>query len=155
MGIITDVMRIFKDFAQFDEEEQCLCYFRKLNRRWSLMQPGIKSIFSWVTFPIRWYVETLVGSLPLFILALLSWPLSLGVLSWLIKADFGKVNSGKPIIDGFYSHITHAYIAFFGLQTSGFPADPKTKILIVITILIGFVHLGIFISHLYTLITRK
>jgi hypothetical protein len=152
MGIITEVMRIFKNYGQFDEEEECLNYFRGLNRRWSLMQPGFKGTFFWIIFPIRWYVEKLVGSLPLFILALISWPALLGIFSAWTRAKF-FVNEEFKF--RFWDHVMDSFSTFFGLQPGNFPTNAQGKILTIILIFLGFIHLGIFISHLYTLITRR
>jgi hypothetical protein len=52
-------------------------------------------------------------------------------------------------------HVVNAYSSFFGLQPVSFPVNGSAQLLTVLAMLMGFVHLGIFIAHLYTLITRR
>lgn len=146
LGIITEITKVFREAGQFDEEQACLKYFRKLNRQWYFLNHPWQRIFH----PFRWYLETLVGSFPLFAIAVLGWPLLFGVISQLISAQFDNVNPNS-----FIDHITHTSIMFFGLQPSGFPKGPAADILTVLIILTGFLHLGIFVSYLYTLISRR
>jgi len=144
MSVVTEIMRIFKDYGQFDEEQECLVCLRKLNRKWYFLRhPQLKFLL-----PLRWYIETLVGSFRYFVIAILFWPLFLGILSQLIKANFGD-KSLK-----FSQHIVNSISIFFGIQPVEFPQDTGAMLITVILIFGGFLHLGIFISHLYTLITR-
>jgi hypothetical protein len=146
MIIVTAIIRIFRDHGQFDEEQQCLKYLRKLYRRssfWSRPWLGL-------VYPFRWYVETLVGSFPLFIMALLLWPVLFGLVGWYFEATFG--NTGE--IAAFTDHVEHSFITFFGLAPMMWPKG-STQPLAVLIILMGFIHLGIFISHLYTLLSRR
>ena len=147
MSVLTEVMRIFREYGQFDEEQQCLNHLRKLNRRGAFWKRPWLGIF----YPIRWYIETLVGSFSLFIVALLTWPIIFGVAGWFIAETFGT----DTRLDSLSDYITHGYIMFFGLQPLGFPRGPGAQPLTFIMLFMGFVHLGIFISHLYTLISRR
>jgi len=149
MRIITDITHIFRNAGQFDEEISCLKYLRKLNRRWSLKQPGFNKVLNYLIYPVRSYIETLVGSFKWFFLALVGWPLTLGILGKMTHAKFG---------DGFSSltdHISNALLIYFGLQSNGYPHGAWAHILSLLLVVGGFLHLGIFISHLYTLITRR
>lgn len=149
MRIITDITRIFRDAGQFDEDLSCLKYLRKLNRRWSLKQPGLKKVLNYLIYPVRSYIETLVGSFTWFFLALVGWPLILGTLGKLVQAKFlGDVST-------LTAHISNALMIYFGLQSNGYPHDVWAHILTILILSGGFLHLGIFISHLYTLITRR
>jgi hypothetical protein len=146
MGIITEVMGIFRQCGQFDEEQACLRHLRKLNRTWYFLNnPWLK-----VIQPIRAYIETLVGSFPLFILALLFWPSFFGVLSFKLGAEFNNISRFS-----FSDQLSNAFFTFFGLQPVNFPVNGPAKILTILIIFGGFMHLGIFISYLYNLITRK
>jgi hypothetical protein len=149
MRIITVITHIFRNAGQFDEEISCLKYLRKLNRRWSLKQPGFNKVLNYLIYPVRSYIETLVGSFKWFFLALVGWPLFLGIL--------GKITNAK-FAEGFSSlaaHISNALMIYFGLQSNGYPHDVWAHILTILILSGGFLHLGIFISHLYTLITRR
>ena len=149
MRIITDITRIFQEVGHFDEELTCLNYLRKLNRRWVLKQSGLKKILNFLIYPVRSYIETLVGSLIKFCLALVGWPTLLGILSKISNAQYGNK------IQLLHDHIAHAYFTFFGLQPNEFPINNAAYIITILLVLGGFMHLGIFISHLYTLITRR
>jgi hypothetical protein len=149
MRIITDITRIFQDVGHFDEELTLLNYLRKLNRRWSLKQSGLKEVLNFLIYPVRSYIEALVGSLTRFCLALIGWPTFLGIISKISNAQYGDK------IQFLRDHIAHAYFTFFGLQPNEFPINNAAYIITILLVLGGFMHLGIFISHLYTLITRR
>jgi hypothetical protein len=146
LSIITEIARIFREHGQFDEEQICLQRLRDLNRRWYFLTHPWFIPF----WPLRWYVEKLVGSLPAFVMMVLAWPFVFGALSNLMEAGFKNSADWK-----FWDHIAHAYFTFFGLQPPEFPAEWKAGLLTVLIVLAGFLHLGIFIAHLYTLIMRR
>lgn len=148
MSIVTEIMRIFREFGQFDEEQACLKYFRKLNRKWFFSKnPWMKPVY-----PLRWYVETLVGSFRYFVIALLVWPILFGFISSMVGAGFGK---NDDLIAGFSKQIINSFSIFFGIQPVQFPENPSAMVITMFLMLGGFLHLGIFVSHLYTLITRS
>lgn len=146
MSITTEVMRVFREAGQFDEEQQCLIHLRELHRRAFLLnRPKLKFIN-----PVLWYVEKLVSSFPLFVVAILFWPTLFGFLSWVTGAQFGEPGS----IQHWNGHMTHSFVIFFGIGPAEFPksfAQPFTVLLMIL----GFMHLGIFITHLYTLLSRR
>lgn len=146
MSIVTDIMRIFHENGQFDEEQGCLSYVRKLNRIWFFHNRPVLNIIR----PIRWYIEKLISSLGLFVLAIFVWPLSLGIISSLY-CDEKQFTGVKTFSD----HIAHAYITFFALQTSSFPEKGIAQLISLVLICGGFIHLGIFVSYLYSIIVRK
>jgi hypothetical protein len=146
MSIMTEVVRVFREAGQFDEEQECLVHLRKLHRR---------SIFlnrPWlgIIYPALWYVETLVSSFPLFVIAILFWPTLFGLATWLTGAQFGDPQA----IQTFGDHMTHGFILFYGIGPVEFPKAFVQPFTILIMIL-GFTHLGIFITHLYTLLSRR
>lgn len=148
MSIITEIMNIFREYGQFDEEQECLNYFRKWNRAWSLHQPGFKGFLSWMVFPIRWYIETLLESFPLFVTALLFWPSIFHFIIFTTNAKYeGRTLS---IAESF----TNSLSTFFGLQPTKFPESGWAYFITISLILLGFLHLGIFISFLFSLITK-
>ncbi len=146
MSIVTEIMRIFENYGQFDEQQECLVYLRKLNRKWYFSR---KPQLKFLQF-FRWYIETLVGSIRYFVVAILLWPLLGGFISFNTNATFGE---GKNIV-GPYAHIVNSFSTFYGIQPVEFPISPGAKVITVLLMTGGFIHLGIFISHLYTLITR-
>jgi hypothetical protein len=146
MSIMTEVVRIFREYGQFDEEQQCLIHLRKLHRRVTMRNRPWLVVIN----PARWYVETLVGSFSLFFLMLFLWPILFGLLGYVFALSFGKENELATLGD----HMTHSFVIFFGISPMLFPRA-YTQPLAVMLMVMGFAHLGIFVAHLYTLLSRR
>lgn len=164
MMIVTEIMKIFREHGQFDEEQECMKYFRTLNRHWYFKRHPYFIFFK----PFRWYFDTLIGNFRYFLIAILLLPLIFGVISYARKTDFKEKGDGKTIIavqpvpDGNHqndwdisNHIVNAYFTFYGLQPVKFPENTSAKVITVISIFAGFSHLGIFISYLFTILSRR
>lgn len=147
LSILNRLIEVFRNHNQFDEEQMLQARARKLHRKLRFVNYPIY-VKPLEIFP--WYVEKLVASFPLFVIAIALWILVLGGLYvWA---------SGVPWGQG----LADAYTSFVGI---GPPSDEDlwkakngwdlTFCLVAIAIGLGFVHLGIFISHLYSMISRK
>ena len=148
LGILTEIVEILRDYGQFDEEIQCLKRIRKLNRQFYFLNHPLLRIVQ----PLRAYIETLVSSFPLFIGALFFWPVFYGLLSWVCRAEYEtSSNTAKAV--GWY--VANAFYSFFGLQPSFGPSSTSAHVISLLIVITGFLHLGIFISYLYSLIFRK
>lgn len=147
LSILNRLVDVYRNHNLFDEEQQLQVRARKLHRslRYS-RRPALSKpleIFSW-------YVENLVASFPLFFAAIISWVIVLGALyTWA---------SGVSFAHG----VAAAYMSFLSIgpptdNAIWAPADGLGRHfwLVAFTMAIGFIHLGIFISHLYSLISRK
>lgn len=146
LGILTELVEIMRDFGQFDEEIQCLKKIRKLNREFYFLNKPVLRFIQ----PMRAYIETLIGSFPLFLGAIFFWPTLYGILGYVTKARF---TGSETFL--FWEQLTNAYYTFFGLQPTLGPIGTWSNIISILTVLTGFLHLGIFISFLYSLIFRK
>jgi hypothetical protein len=93
-------------------------------------------------------VEKLVGSFTRFAIAVVGWPLVFGIVSNGLRISFDKDW-------GMRDHLINAYSTFFGLQPANLPKEVDAQVLTVLIMFTGFIHLGIFIAHLYTLISRR
>ncbi len=147
LSILNKLVDVFREYMQFDEEQRIMARVRALNRKLRFAS------YPRVVRPLElipWYVEKLVASFPLFVSALLGWIAVLGFLyTWV---------GGVPWHQG----LADAFTSFLGVQP---PSDtdlwqPQHSWngifwLIAFTVALGFAHLGIFISHLYSLISRK
>lgn len=150
IGIVSDLVLTFRNFNQFSEEQAGLSKLRHLHRQlWIKRHP-----WSWPFWPVRWYVDTLLESIPRFVIAIIGWLILFGLLyTW--KPAF--IDPDQPhILHGFEDAIT----AFFGMQPPhSFEAvEGLGEVVVWITlfiIFVGFVHLGIFISHLYSIMSRR
>lgn len=150
VSIVSSVLLTFREFNQFDEEQECQNRIRHLNRHiWFCRN----RVWAWVFYPVRWYFDCLLGSVPVFGAAIILW---LGVFTFLFAQMSGmsETHGGShPFLD--------AMTSFVGMQ----PAhdDPKAILfayfsvasLNALAIGLGFVHLGVFVSHLYSIISRR
>lgn len=148
LAILNKLINVFSEHNQFDEDQKLQVRARRLHRKlWLHERPLLKPLEI-----VPWYVEKLLASVPIFLLAIAGWILIMGLLFHFVKAP--DVTVGQGIADAFSS--------FLGVQP---PADDKLWnsehgwngpfCLIAATIALGFLHLGIFISHLYSIVTRK
>ncbi len=148
LAILNKLIQVFSDHNQFDEDQKLQVRARRLHRKlWLHERPWFKPLEI-----VPWYVEKLLASVLLFFLAIGGWILVLGFLFHLVGG------SGVPLDQG----MADAFSSFLGVQP---PSDDKlwtsaqgwsgAFCLIALTIALGFLHLSIFISHLYSLVTRK
>jgi hypothetical protein len=122
----------------------------------------------------RLYLDLLLNSLKIFLLAIVLWVAGLSVAyeQFCDKCDVRDVVAqsqtadSAPAADGATKHvryehgINHAMTSFFGIQPphdlddlEGYGYGPF--IITIIAITMGFVHLGIFVSHVYSLVSRR
>jgi hypothetical protein len=148
LGIINALALIFRRYNQFDEESLCLKEIRKLHARAALMR---QKSWYWIFYPIRRYIEILVGSLPLFLLSVLLWPLLFGIIYYCCMPADLKVDS--------FAEVTiESMFTFFSLNKPDLfygNAGIYAKIIVNLEIILGVSHIGIFISYLYNLIFRR
>ncbi len=152
-GIISQLVLEFKEYNQFDEEQICLMRLRALHRKLWLKK---NKYLVWPFYYLRWYVEFLLGSMLVFALAIVLW---IGMFSVLF-ASLCHCHQGTPEQNLILHGLGHTLTTFFGLQ----PAHDTARIeelgyasfaVGMSAILLGFAHLGIFVSHLYSLIARR
>jgi hypothetical protein len=130
-------------------------YFRKLDRKWSLEQArkkGIKSLLIKIFLPFRIYAEWIVGTIPRFMAALFLWPFTLGLVSYFFGACF-KQNDNSWLTT-IWDHWNCTFIMFFGIQPMHIAVGVTSKIITMLLMGSGFVHLGIFLMFLYTWINK-
>lgn len=158
MGIVSALVLKFREYNQFDEEQECLARLRRLNRQlWS------RKHRAWTAplYLFRWYVDSLLGSVLVFILAIVGWVALLSALFSKYCNCHGVTTPNQPTESDIVLHgLGHAITTFFAIQ----PAHTTAEIeqigytafaLGLLAVLAGFVHLGIFVSHLYSLIARR
>lgn len=151
IGILNHLILRFREYNQFDEEQQCLDRARTLERRfWFEKNKG----WAWLFYPFRWYVEFLLGSIWRFLVVIVLWVVALGFLFQTICKCEPRWVSTK-VQHGFIEAVT----TFFGLQPAHEMKEllsyPASVWLVPFVIVAGFVHLGILISHLYSIIARR
>lgn len=151
ISIMSDLAQRFRQYNQFDEEQECLQRIRELHRHLWFRK---NKEWAWIFYPARWYIEYLLGRMHRFVFAIIFWLL---FLSFSFDAFCGSQESG---LIAALSGPAHALTSFFGMQPlheldlqaiSG----PGAGWLTMLAIVLGFIHLGVFVSHLYAIIARK
>lgn len=154
MIIINSIMGIFREHNQFEEELLCMARARHLNNTLWMRHRGRRLPFPWryLFWPIMRYSEFLLSSLPRFIFGLTIWTVLLGALFSLADAhlEIGDV----PTVHLDFHPVSALLTTFFGVG-SLIDTHPIWIMLTLISVLGGFAHLGIFISHLYSIVMRK
>ena len=137
MDIINRLVVVLRQYNQFDEELECLGKVRQL-------QNSIYMFNSWriIYWPFLRYSEFLLASFSKFMTAIFLWATALILLV--------RLNSHLP----FNRVVEGAVSAFF----AGNPIAGEGTLIMVcstIAVLAGLAHLGIFISHLYVLVSKR
>ena len=103
-------------------------------------------------WPILRYIEVLVGSFSVFVAVLIAWIIGLAGLYWIFH---------DPSSDAFIRALEDSITSFFSV---GGPIHHGPEMagksfgyvsVICFDVVSGFVHLGIFISHLYSMLARR
>lgn len=158
INILTEITRIFREYGQFDEDQKCLMQIRDYHRKWYYKNAPLLNRLG---KPFRWYVHLLLRSFRNFVFALFFWPIFMSIIGYLMGVNLfttsqladGKIGILK--LESIWDYISYTFITFFGIQPLDFPTNFDGKIYIGLLMLLGFVHLGIFVAHLYTLVSRR
>jgi len=146
-AIVSRITGVFRANNQFDEEVSCVSRMRHVQRELWFRRRGL---LSYVLYPLRWYVDTLLSSVWLFVLAVGLWVCGLGL----------GYRHLLPCADTGLSALTCAVVSFFGVQHAADSIGQITKnvglcVLTMTSMLGGFLHLGVLVSHLYALLARR
>lgn len=146
--IVSRLMTIFRDQNEFDEEEECRHRMRRLQTRiWFRKRRWNPLIYPVALF--RWYIESILFSLSRFVAAITVWVLGLTVAFIVLK----EIGGARPHPEGLQT-FGQALSSFFGGEAFA-SAHPAWIFISVFGTVMGFVHLGIFISYLYSAVSRK
>lgn len=164
IGILNKLAAIYRNYGQFDEENAILDEMRKLySRLWSSRKQ-----VRWAIYPFRRYIEILMSSLSKFTLAILFWIVLFGsVFHILLKPSVTDTNFN------YFDSLAISTSTFLGLQLPDIDfwglgdlddntekelketLDKSSQFWFIMPAVLGFVHLGIFITHLYMIIQRR
>jgi hypothetical protein len=155
MFILNHLVRILREYNQFDEEQICMARVRHLHNR--LWRKGRPPVLRLLLYPFMTYSEFVLRSFPRFVLAVGLWIAGLGLLFlvWNALAGAGSLDLSSAFSDAattFLSAQPPSDGNFWNPQSDGFNG---AFALILLAQIAGFVHLGIFISHLYSIVSRK
>jgi hypothetical protein len=159
LRVVNHLVRILREYNQYDEEQICMDRVRHLHHTLWLKQGG----YRWILWPVLRYLELLLRSFAGFVIALAVWVAGLILLFVWANEYWSCWQAGiSDAVSSFFSiggPITHPDCVFSGTQTtvSGKSETPNWRPVIVActAIVSGFFHLGVFISHLYSIVARK
>ncbi len=173
--ILNKISLILRQAGQFEEEQSCLIRLRYLHRK--LQRPKFWKIFQWPKHWVFGYAEWLMASFGRFILFVFFWNVGLSILLSILRQNKGVTNftdcfstaftyyfsrdftdcSPALFIDYFSTVFekcfSTVFSSFFGVSLSSEPTYELT--ISMIAVLAGVFHIGILISMLYSLISRK
>jgi hypothetical protein len=134
---------VFREAGQFDEEEECLRKLRWWNRKLSFRRARNR-YHLWPGLALLAYAEWMISSLGWLLLSVAGWMLLMALVWWTWTMD---AHSWEAAVKGTLE-------AFIG---SGIETDqgPGIVFLSSFSAMLGFFHLGVFVSYLYSAIARK
>jgi hypothetical protein len=147
-SIVSRLAVRFRSFDQFDEDQDCMTRLRSLYRHIWFMR---RRTWAWVVYPARWYVDCLLDSM---------WAFGVVILFWISILTIGYAAAAHRIDGvGLWEGLNDATTAFVGVSPAHTELHSHTPAMIgtlnIVAELLGFVHLGIFISHVYSLMARR
>ncbi len=161
ISILNTLAQRYRKYSQFDEENICLHENRKLtNTLWTIRNPcNPLRLLGWL---FRYYINFLLKSLTRFAIVILLWVFLFGVILW-CKAN------GQPNVDvEFIDSVIVSAKTFLAFQPPGLEfwipyqapkighiSTPIRLVWFIAPAILGFVHLGVFISHLTMILMRK
>lgn len=147
VSIGNRLMLVFREAGQFDEEQICLARVRAWHRKLKRIQE--RNPIDFVANGVMGYAEWLLASSTHFFSALVFWYIALVGLWW-----WGGFQEKEGLLDCALS----AWKAFTVGESSFDSAKvllPEHFVLHIVASAAGLFHFGVFISYLYSNVTRK
>jgi hypothetical protein len=155
MHIVNQLVRILSEYNQFDEEVTCMNRVRHLhNHLWVRRKPAI---FRPILLGISSYATWLMSSFLNFVLSFLACIVVLAGLHWWVDAASPGWD-GYPEKSGVLYKGVNALNSIFSYFTGAEPHKYESwglTMIVGLAALLGLIHLGIFLSFLYSIIARK
>lgn len=151
MHVLLDLVRVLRNYGQFDEEQVLMNRIRSIHNSLWMRQRPWRLLTMW---PVLRYIEFLLGSFTRFALSLTAWILLLAGVFWAGDSVAAWITVGDTGANGMRVAVSRALESFLG---KGFPNDANvfTALLYVIATIAGLLHVGAFVSLLYSNVTRK
>lgn len=166
LAICSSLIDLLKKNNRFDEEHLVLTKIRILNRKISLYDYDDKLLKStWlgkkadllvlklIVGVASWYLERIIST---------PWRFIVCVMLWLVAFTFAFWFTRGPECHVFASSGIEAFTTFFSVQPAERSCVWEAKDgltlgfgVVALAMVAGFVHLGVLISHLYSLMIRK
>jgi len=159
--IINRLKLAFSEAGQLEEEERCLIKLRWLNRLMATPKGWRHlTVVHWVGWLVLAYGEWLLGSFARLITLTIAWVVGLGwAARALTKQDAVPSihETGSQTIGWFFggNAASDPQVAFEKIQIFGDPLSISIHVLSWVAVAAGVFHVGILVSYLYSLISRK
>jgi hypothetical protein len=154
MNIFSELVGVLRNYNRFDEQQTCMNKVRHLhNTLWMRRKP--MNLLFW---PVLRYLELLLSSFAAFSTVLLIWVVGLSFLFWWTGPGYKTWWPGlTDAVSGFFSVGTLIPNPDSTPTANGMTNNVSWNYVAVacMTIVSGFLHLGVFISHLYPIISRR
>lgn len=156
ISILSTLAQKYRNYSQFDEENYCLHETRKLTNSLFVNR---KPLWGIVWF-FRAYINLLLRSLGRFVFIILLWIFLFGVIYYSVANS--RKNTEVKFVDAVIVS-AQTFLAFqppdldfWVKSTQEFkPPTPVKLIYFIFPAVLGFIHLGVFISHLTLILMRK
>jgi hypothetical protein len=154
MSMLSELVGILENHGQFDEMQICMNKVRHLhNTLWMRRRP-----LNRLLWPVLRYLELLLSSFAAFLTVLLVWVVGLSLLFWWTGPNYEQWWPGiTDAVSGFFSVGAPIPNPDSTSTANGMANNANWYYAVVgcVAIVSGFVHLGVFISHLYSIISRR
>lgn len=147
VSILNRLVLVLRDAGRFEEENECLVALRRSNRELSYLQERNFKRCKLIPYWLRRYAEFLMVSFPQFLLVLFCW-LLLGFVGWKIC---DSAHEWKAAISGTIG-------SFVGGNAAPSDSNAPNNLLLFwssFLALAGLFHFGVFVSYLYSVVSRK
>jgi len=200
MSVLNVLIRVFREYNQFDEEQICMNRVRHLQHTLWMRTTG----WGYVFLPVLRYAEFLLSSFPRFVGALLIWIIALTFLFWWepeyptasedrapskraeqtqqqssagaitpqgtpgnlsqtqnVKSEQNEnpTDSPKYFPQDSEEDLTRSFGSAFAFFLGSNPPEKEERFwgifIAFLATTAGLAHLGVFISHLYSIVARK
>jgi hypothetical protein len=151
MQVLLDLVKVLRDYGQFDEEQAIMNRVRSIhNTLW--MRERRSRLIMW---PALRYVEFVLTSFSRFTFSLAAWVIMLALAFWISDLGIaGRAVASSAGTEGTRLAVSRALESFLG---KGLPAEANAirDVLYVLASSAGLLHVGAFISLLYSTLSRK
>lgn len=148
LHVLNRVIRVFREHNKFDEEQQCMIRGRHLHNTLWLGKHPWRRLFT----PFLRYFELLMRSVTWFGLCLLIWVLIFGLL---FKWSASYSTHWYGLFDAVTSIFAVSSPSSHKLSPTDLQIPSLYAVVVCGAIITGVAHLGVFVSHLYTIVSRK
>jgi hypothetical protein len=154
MHIVNQLVRILREHNQFDEEAICMNRVRCLhNRLWVRQKP---LIFRPFLLAIAGYAAWLMSSFLNFVISFFGCVILLVGFRWWVELPENTWDDmpKSPILQSLVISTQEVFSFFVGAD--GFDNESwGMSLVLALAAILGLIHLGIFLSFLYSIISRK